>query len=139
MERNLAKVKNALQKIGKVNKEILNKVVYDLNCLEHQDGSRSPNAKFLSRGVRSYLPNSMRGEVDKRALIKRTQEVQDKIASGKGNRSRDIFSVGDKVRVKSHIDGRWGIKGTVTEVRSSGTSSPPASFLILTESGMEIL
>ena len=45
-ERNLAKVKNAPLKIEKVNKEILNKVVYDLNCLEHQDGSLSPNAKF---------------------------------------------------------------------------------------------
>ena len=77
--------------------------------------------------------------MDRRALIQRRQEVQDKIASKKGNRSRDIFSVGDKVRVKSHINGRWSTKGTVTEARYSGTSSLPASFLILTDSGTEIL
>ena len=46
VERNLAKIKNALLKIGKVTKEMLQKVVYDLNCLEHQDGSLSPNSKF---------------------------------------------------------------------------------------------
>ena len=47
--------------------------------------------------------------------------------------------MGDEVRVKSHIDGRWSTKGTVTEARPSGTSTLPASFLILTDSGTEIL
>ena len=53
VERNLAKIKNALLKLGRVTKEVLQKVVYESNCLEHQDGSLSPNSKFLSRGVRS--------------------------------------------------------------------------------------
>ena len=47
--------------------------------------------------------------------------MQDRIASKKGNKSRDEFSVGDRVRVKSHLDGRWGTRGTVTEARPTGT------------------
>ena len=66
-------------------------------------------------------------------------EVQEKISKRKGNRSRDCFGVGDRVRIRSHLNGRWGLKGVVTEARNSGSSSPPASFLILTESGTEVL
>ena len=139
VERNLGKIKSTLLKLGKVNKEILGRVCYELNCLEHADGSLSPNEKFLSRGVRSYLPNSMRKEIDRRALIQRRMEVQEKIARKKGNQSRDSFEVGDKVRIRSNHDGRWGQKGVIIEARSSGSSSPPASFLILTETGAELL
>ena len=49
-ERNLAKLKNTLLKLGKVTKETLQKVVYKFNCLEHQDGSLSPNSKFCLVG-----------------------------------------------------------------------------------------
>ena len=114
-------------------------MVYELNCLENQDGSLSPNSKFLSRGVRSYLPNSLSKEVDRRALVERRQAVQERIANRKGNKSRDSFGIGDRVRVKSNLDGRWTTRGTVQEARPSGSSSPPASFLILTDSGQEIL
>ena len=139
VERSVAKVKNALLKLGKVTKEILGKVVFDLNCTEHQDGSNSPSVKFLSRGIRSYLPNSMSMEVDRRALVKKRQEAQEKIASRKGYSSRDTFSVGDRVRIKSHIDGRWSTSGVVVDTRPSGTSSQPASFLIKTSTGAELL
>ena len=71
--------------------------------------------------------------------MQRRMEVQEKISKMKGNHSRDSFQVGDKVRIRSHHDGRWGLKGVITEARSSGSSSPPASFLILTESGAELL
>ena len=50
-----------------------------------------------------------------------------------------LFSVGDRVRIKSHIDGRWNTSGTVVEARPSGTSSQPASFLIKTTAGVELL
>ena len=91
IERNIGKVKSAFLKLGKLTKETLKKVIYDLNCTPHQDNSDSPNAKFLSRGVRSYLPNSVNAEVDRRALIKRRQDMQEKIAARKGNSSRDFL------------------------------------------------
>ena len=81
----------------------------------------------------------MRAEIDRRALVQRRQEVQEKIANKKGNRSRDQFDVGDRVRIKSHLDGRWGTKGVVTEARHSGSTSPPASFMVLTDTGAEVL
>ena len=43
------------------------------------------------------------------------------------------------MRVKSNLDGRWTTRGTVQDARPSGSSSPPASFLILTDSGKEII
>ena len=139
VERNIGKIKSALLKMGRVDKDILSRTCYELNCQEHADGSLSPNEKFLSRGVRSYLPNSMRKEIDRRALVKRRMEVQERISKKKGNQSRDTFEVGDKVRIRSNHDGRWSVRGVITEARSSGTSSPPASFLVLSESGAELL
>ena len=72
-------------------------------------------------------------------MVERCQAVQERIANRKGNKSKDCFAVGDKVRVKSNLDGRWATKGTIQEARPSGSSSPPASFLILTDSGKEII
>ena len=89
--------------------------------------------------MRSYLPNSVNAEVDRRALIKGRQDIQEKISAKKGYSSRDAFAVGDKVRIKSHLDGRWNKSGTVIEARPSGTTSPPASFVIRTDSGTEII
>ena len=66
-------------------------------------------------------------------------EVQERISKKKGNQSRDSFGVGDKVRIRSNHDGRWSVRGVITEARSSGTSSPPASFMVLSESGAELL
>ena len=107
--------------------------------MPHQDNSDSLNAKFLSRGVRSFLPNSVNAEVDRRALIKRRQDILEKIAARKGYSSRDAFAVGDKVRIKSHLDGRWNKSGTIIEARPSGTTSPPASLFIRTDGGTEMI
>ena len=71
--------------------------------------------------------------------MERRQVVQERIAYHKGNKSRDSFAIGDHVRVKSNLDGRWTTRGTIQEARPSGSSSPPASFLILTDSGKEII
>ena len=43
------------------------------------------------------------------------------------------------MRVKSNTDGRWETKGVIKEARSSGSSSAPASFLVLCDSGSEML
>ena len=37
------------------------------------------------------------------------------------------------------MDLRWATKGTIQEARPSGSSSPPASFIILTDSGKEVI
>ena len=71
--------------------------------------------------------------------MERRQAVQERIANRKGNKSKDCFAVGDRVRVKSNMDGRWATKGTFQEARPSGSSSPPASFIILTDSGKELI
>ena len=65
--------------------------------------------------------------------------MQMRIAQRKGYSSRDVFKVGDRVRIKNNVDGRWETKGVIKEARSSGTSSAPASFLILCDSGTEML
>ena len=43
------------------------------------------------------------------------------------------------MRIKNNIDGRWETKGVIKEARSSGSSSAPASFLVLCDSGSEML
>ena len=139
IERNVGKVRAAIEKLGKLTKETLKKVIYDLNSTPHQDSSDSPNAKFLSRGVPSYLPNSVNREVDRRALIKRRQDIQMKLAAKKGYSSKDAFAIGDRVRIKNPLDGRWNKSGTIVEERPTGTTSPPASFVVKTDDGTELL
>ena len=89
--------------------------------------------------MRSYLPNSLSKEVDRRALLEQRQNMQERISKRKGYSSRDVFQVGDRVRIKSNTDGRWETKGVIKEARSSGSSSAPASFLVLCDSGSEII
>ena len=71
--------------------------------------------------------------------MEQRQNMQERIAKRKGNSSQDCFSVGDRVRVKSNTDGRWVTKGVIQEARPSGSSSPPASFVVLTDSGKELI
>ena len=85
------------------------------------------------------MPNSVNREVDRRALVKKKLEVQKKLVRKKGYKSTDIFSVGDKVRVKNPINGRWSKSGEIIEERSSGSASPPASFIVKMDNGTESL
>ena len=48
-----------MERIGKLTKDILNKIIFDLNNNPHLDGSDTPSSKFLSKEVLSYLPNSL--------------------------------------------------------------------------------
>ena len=76
------------------------------------------------------LPPSMDREEERCLLVKKRQEKQIQLALSKGRTSRDIFSVGDSVRVNNHIGGRWDKSGVIIEERATGTSSPPSSFII---------
>ena len=71
--------------------------------------------------------------------MEQRQNVQERISKRKGNSSRDSFKVGDRVRIKSNTDGRWVTKGVIQEARPSGSSSPPASFVVLSDSGTEFI
>ena len=71
--------------------------------------------------------------------MEQRQSMQERIAKRKGNSSQDCFNVGDRVRVKSNTDGRWVTKGVIQEARPSGSSSPRASFIVLTDSGKELI
>ena len=65
--------------------------------------------------------------------------MQERISKRKGNSSQDSFKVGERVRIKSNTDGRWVTKGVIQEARPSGSSSPPASFVVLSDSGTEFI
>ena len=106
-------------------------MLFEINVSPVQDQSGSPATNFFGRGVRSSLPNSVDREVERRLLVKKRQEVQNKLALKKGRTSSDQFSVGDRVRVRNHVGGRWDKKGVIVEERPTGTSSPPSSFVIL--------
>ena len=68
--------------------------------------------------------------MERRLLVKKRQEIQNKLALAKGRSSKAVFSLGDKVHVKNHLGGRWDKSGTVIEERSTGTASPPSSFVV---------
>ena len=101
MEHSVGKLRSAIESMGKLNKEGFAKVVFDLNNSEHQDGSGTPSEKFFFRGVRSYLPNSVRQEVDRRSMVKKRMDAQQKLSEKKGYKSADTFKLGDLVRIKT--------------------------------------
>ena len=79
--------------------------------------------------MRSSLPNSMDRDVERQQLTRKRQENQPKLALKKGRTSKDQFSIGDKVRIRNHLGGRWDKRGVIVEERSTGTASPLLSLL----------
>ena len=75
IEKTVGKVKNSLERIGQISKDILSKVVCEIISTPHQDGTDSPSSKYFGRGVRSYLPNSVNREIERRQLVKKRQDA----------------------------------------------------------------
>ena len=130
VERQIGRLKASLERIGSVTKESLLKLLFELNTTAMQDGTGSPSAKFFGRGVRSYLPNSLDREIERRLLVKKRHAKQVALATAKGRASKDVFKVGDRVRVRNILGGRWDKSGTIIGERQTGTASPPSSFTI---------
>ena len=72
VKRQIGRLKASLERIGEVTKESLMRLLFELNTSAVQDGTGSPASKFFGRGVRSYLPNSLDREVERRLLVKRS-------------------------------------------------------------------
>ena len=126
-----------MEKIGDLNKDMLVKVLFEINISPVQDMSGSPSSKFFGRGIRSSFPNSVDREVERRLLVAKRKEAQLKLSLKKGRTSLDQFAVGDAVRVRNHLGGRWDRKGVVVKERPTGTASPPSSFVIKFVDGHE--
>ena len=124
---------------GNFDWDLLLRVFFSLNRTPHQDGSNFPAFKYLRRGVCTFLPNSVDREAERRQLVQRRQEAQLKLATKKGRSSVDSFVFRVAVRVRNHLSGRWDTRGLVFEERNSGTSYPPASFMIMFSDGAEVV
>ena len=135
VERAIGKLKASAERIGEMNPPILLKILFEINVTPTQDSTGSPASKFFGRSIRSSLPNSVDREIERRQLTKRRQENQTQLYLKKGRSSKDQFHIGDKVGVRNHIGGRWDKKGVLVEERSTGTASPPSSFIIIFEDG----
>ena len=95
-------------------------MVFTVNSREQQNQG-SAITRFLGRGVRGALPNSLdrssnwqddvttRGETRQRRVTKKGRTV------GK----KEVYTVGEKVKLQDIKTKRWNAKGTITEVRTA--------------------
>ena len=89
-----------LQKKKKVDKQELQKIVFDINNhVQKREGTAAE--RFFRRSPRSNLPNSVNREIDHRNLISNRHKKQEKIATAKGRKSKDQFEVGDDVVIQN--------------------------------------
>ena len=92
-------IKDVLVKLPSITKKVLREVVFNINNNQSQDGSGSPSEGFFLRGIRTIFPNSFRKKLETADLMKIRSDKQMKMAMKKGRISKDVFTIGDKIRV----------------------------------------
>ena len=133
-ERGVRQIKDVLQKKKKVDKQELQKIVFDINNhVQKREGTAAE--RFFRRSPRSNLPNSVNREIDHRNLISNRHKKQEKIATAKGRKSKDQFEVGDDVVIQNPQTKRWNIEGVIKEERVAEDNNTYSYIISLNEGG----
>ena len=98
---------------------LLNEQIFAVNSRE--DGETgSNNTRFYGRGVRTGLPNSWERFVDWQEDIKRRGELKEKRVRMKERTvGKEIYSVGETVRLQNIKTKKWDVFGVVTGIRTA--------------------
>ena len=120
VERAVQSVKNLLKKAsGRLTQLELSEMVFALNAKESNTGSNL--SRFMGRGLRTHLPNSLDRSVNFRELIK-----ERRIAREKRVRKREriegkklIFVPGEEVWIQCPKTNLWNIKGKILSPRTA--------------------
>ena len=89
-----------------------------MNNLVRTGSKASLIETFFGRSVRGPLPNQFARECDIEAAIEKRVQRQFEVATRKGRYNRDEFETNDKVRIKNMNNGKWDIRGVISEVKN---------------------
>ena len=109
--------------------------MFAVNCRDHEDQG-SAITRFLGRGVRGVLPNSLNRNVDWREQVEARGEKRQSRVDKKGRTvgRKETFEVGEEVRMQNIKTKKWDQKGEIVEVRTAADGTI-VSYEINTSSG----
>ena len=76
-------------------------------------------ARFLGRGLRNKIPNSVDRTIDFKELIRKRREEREKrvIKKGRTEEKKLVFGINEKVRLQCPRTKLWNIRGKVHGIR----------------------
>ena len=129
-EKAVGDVKRVLKKL--TGQEDLLQVTAGINNMIRSDCNTTPAELMAGRSIRTPLIGSSRREVDLAIARQKRLETQDRIRyrMGRGRKSREIFQIGDAVRVQCPKTLKWDTTGTVVATRTHEGGTQPFSYII---------
>ena len=106
-----------MKRSGRLSELQLHELLYCINAREQQGGACSPLSRFLGRGVRSSIPNSLDRSVNWQKLMDIREAQHEKRVSKPGRCSKETYEVGEQVLVQNIKNKKWDQKGVISEVR----------------------
>ena len=113
----------------------LAEIVFAVNSREQQNQG-SPITRFLGRGVRGALPNSLNRSSNWQEHIEARGEARQQRVTEKGRTvgKKEAYTPGERVKLQDIKTKKWDAYGTITEVRTT-TDGTIASYGIETSNG----
>ena len=121
VERSVRTLKEILAKFGNNLSQLqLSELVFAVNCRDHEDQG-SAITRFLGRGVRGNLPNSLNRNVDWKEQVEARGETRQRRVDKKGRTvgKKETFEVGEKVRMQNIKSKKWDQEGEILDVRTA--------------------
>merc|ERR1712002_569288 len=134
-ERSIGSLKRSLRRSPKTLTPIaLKEVIFQINSNVSQDMTGSANERFLLRGVRGDMPNSINHEIKPQELIQRRIENNEKRIKGK-NKNKSVYPVGTRVRIQNSKSRLFDTNGTIIEPRWTD-SNEVVSYVTRTDTNL---
>ena len=138
-ERQIRSLKDYLKKSGlNLNSTQVLEAVAVINRQRTADDTGTPAERFLGRGSRGVLPNSLDRELDAGQLRRKRAIKQFNRTQRKGNSTKTVFEVGDDVWIQNIANKLWNIPGTVVAKRYS-EDGQQISYVIRNDEGLEYI
>ena len=137
VERSVRTLKEILSKHGNNLSQLqLSEMVFAVNSRE-QPNQGSAITRFLGRGIRGALPNSLNRSIDWQNQIQARGEARQnrvrKMERTVGKKEK--FTMGENVRLQDLKSKKWTSNGTITDIRTSAERTI-ASYEIETSDGL---
>ena len=117
-------MKDLLKKSGPSLSQLqLDELIFEINSREEQGDKGSALARFLGRGLRNKLPNSVDRTVNFKDLIRRRRDEREKRVKkeGRTEEKKLVFNINETVRLQDPKSKLWNIRAKIHALRYSET------------------
>ena len=121
VERSVRTLKEILAKHGNNLSQLqLSELVFAINSRNQMDQG-SAVTRFLGRGVRGNLPNSLDRDINWQEQVAARGEARQKRVEKRGRTvgKKEVFSVGEKIKLQNLKTKIWNIDGEIVNVRTA--------------------